>query len=1247
MPNCATNKNPLQRSGTSQQQRQLPGMLPDYVLIDEKRYSDWIVFATEFSKYLKYYDTATGAVTGNWQPFFSSDISALLGTVAVQNIETYRTHIKERINFIKDNENEGSENKLKSTLNELFSAVFTLAKALDDTFIRLTDEVAIKSGMQQLIKVKLAPAYRRLVAYYYGAKEESLIRKIDDEDTQWQILGTPLTEAATVLETNLSSVWWTDDIQSPADIEADKSVFGNESWTNVFRRVSHAGNHYLFASAFDIFTGTYTRIIADAEKQLLTTLESFDTHAPHYALFLTFLKLFRELQAQINTITWRHLDYYYKEILRLKPKEAIPDQIHLVAELAKHIDSASLAEGTLFKAGKDSAGKEVVYALDDETTFNKAEVAAFKAVYKGSAAGDDDIKNSGGTITVNNKKRLYASPVMNSADGIGKAIKNENGEWHPMVNKTFNEEGSIADINMPVAEIGFALASHYLFLAEGVRKIRVRLDIDESAITTAGFRCLLTTEKEWLEITPTSIAAATFSGNAQSCKEIVVDIPATAPAITAYDAKVHGGSFNVDVPVIKFILVNNEDTSTYGYDALKNITISQTEIKVEVGGITNSFNQDGIKQLLLANQNGTLDASKPYQPYGTSPETGMSFVIGNKELFTKKNAAFNLHLEWLNRPSITSPNGTLQVLKGSKWHNVAASFTGSQVCQSSTHAAFTSLINVDANAIVDYKDEYSNYNTSSRAGFVRIALNNDFGHSTYLNTLTLYLIDQAKEEPTGSPSKPTQPYTPTIKSLYLSYAACNDTASLTTVDEDNFKDRDVQFFHVGPFGEAERNANISEADKTIYLLPHFDEVDTPLKDENDETIQDFAAAFYIGIKNLYANQSVNILFQFLEGSTNPLVSKPDEHVYWSYLANNHWVAFDENTISDGTMQLINSGIISFAIPDDATTDNTILPTGYIWLKATVGIAADTVCEILSLQAQAMIASYLPNNNATDFLDTALPAGTVSKLKSPNSSFKKISQPYSSFGGRQTESNSMFYLRSSERLRHKGRAITIWDYEHLVLEAFPQLHKVKCLNHTQIEDSTDAAASIYNETRPGHVSIITIPNMVNRNDANPLKPYTNQNLLTEINDYLAKRVSGHVNLHLCNPLFEEVRLEFKLQLREDYDDFTYYSGLLQQAITEYLAPWAFNQVVEVQFGGKISKSQLINFIEEQYYVDFITDVKLFHKPGNNVAELPGDFEEVSCTTARSILVSAPASKHLINVYEAPETVAQKECDSISD
>lgn len=1347
---CEPHKNPLQRSGTSQADRRLPGLSPDYVRIDERRYADWIVFAGEFSKWLRFYDSASGASLQGWQAFFSRDVSAVLGGFAVQNIETWRLGVRERLDFLRNDDHAGNDAALRKKLGELFGGVVTLAKSLDAFYLQLPEDLVFKATLRKFIKARLAPAFLRLLGYYKASQALNL--HTPAADPAWKILNRPLTDAGLLLSDSAAFTleWWdpSSGLGTFAAIPSDPSVFGDPG--SVFARVSHAANHFLFSSVFDQFTEAYARLIADAETSLIESLESMDSHKPHYALFLTFLRLFRTTQARMNGLLWRHLDHYYQDILRLKPKGAEPDHVHLVAELAKSAAAASLPQGALFKAGKDSQGKDVVYALDKETTFNKGEVAEFKSVYRVDAADawqDAALKASG---------RSFAAPVMNSADGLGAELLTPALEWHPFLNKSVAVNGDITAINMPPARIGFAVASHYLFLAEGARNIRLRFGGNGFGSFPAGkLLCYLTHAKGWLEKSPHAIREAAFSGGGGVCTEIEIRLDGTDPALTAWNAKAHGGAFKVDMPVVQVIL-RNDDSGTYGLDGLKNIAVTSVEVHVRVGEVSSGFSDAGAKQVLAGNAGGSLDPSKPFMPWGALPKKDSPFVIGNAEAFTKRHAALNLHIEWANRPSTVTPNPSarLQFLEGGAWRDAAAAFSGGKPCSSARQRTFTSDVALPDQAVAEFRDGYADYNPASRNGFMRLVLNGDFGQEAYQEALTAYLIGQAAAaaNPAVSPGSvvevangiaasivegftgavgqivetgndmveagvqagsgivdsivefaedkkdkvvgagegliegftegmqdagealggmffarmaapsaagggpgvgsqaansglklaaekadlikakgPVKPYLPVIGAIYLSYTAASRAVDLTATGEEP-ADRAVRFFHVGPFSEAELDQPIPGS-SGHFLIPQF------RFEEGDDHIGEWM----IGIRNLSPRQSVEVLIQVLEGSTVPTLSKPEDHVTWSYWSSSRWIPFEERDFNDGTRQLIQSGIVRFTIPHDATTDAGSMPHGFIWVMASVTEAVGAVCKVLSAQAQALQATLVLPGVAPDFLDAPLPAGTISKLKEADSRFKKFSQPHPSFGGRQTEGSERFYQRSSERLRHKGRAVTLWDYETLVLEAFPSVYKVKCLTHTRIEDHTDTSLAIHNENAPGHVALIAIPSLINRVDSNPLKPFASQDLLTGIKDFLKERVTGQlvpgtatpsqVNVHVCNPLFEEIFLAFDLQLREGYDDFSWYKQVLQEEITRHLSPWAFaapgSGAADVQFGGRISKSALINFIEERPYVDFITSVVLKHKPGNQ--PVSGDREEAVATTSRSILVSAPAADHAIRQY----------------
>ena len=144
------------------------------------------------------------------------------------------------------------------------------------------------------------------------------------------------------------------------------------------------------------------------------------------------------------------------------------------------------------------------------------------------------------------------------------------------------------------------------------------------------------------------------------------------------------------------------------------------------------------------------------------------------------------------------------------------------------------------------------------------------------------------------------------------------------------------------------------------------------------------------------------------------------------------------------------------------------------------------------------------------------------------------------------------------------------------------------------------------------------------------------MLKEIELFISKRISCFTLLHVRNPQFEELRVSFSLRLREGYDE-TFYPKQLQESITRYLSPWAFANGSGPSFGGKVYKSSLINFIEEQPCVDYITDFILFR----DETEVITDAAEGSLSV--SVLVSVPADRHTITLIQTTsDTVSGNTC-----
>src|SRR6185369_16457148 len=131
----------------------------------------------------------------------------------------------------------------------------------------------------------------------------------------------------------------------------------------------------------------------------------------------------------------------------------------------------------------------------------------------------------------------------------------------------------------------------------------------------------------------------------------------------------------------------------------------------------------------------------------------------------------------------------------------------------------------------------------------------------------------------------------------------------------------------------------------------------------------------------------------------------------------------------------------------------------------------------------------------------------------------------------------------------------------------------------------------------HVTVVTIPVHRAGDRRDPLRPYTSLGLLGHIHDFLAARMPCFVTLHVGNPQFEEVHVDFRVRLRDGFDE-TFHVDLLAREITRFLSPWGFTDQAGPTFTGRYATSVLIDFIEERPYVDYVAHFRMFHHyPGS--------------------------------------------------
>lgn len=431
------------------------------------------------------------------------------------------------------------------------------------------------------------------------------------------------------------------------------------------------------------------------------------------------------------------------------------------------------------------------------------------------------------------------------------------------------------------------------------------------------------------------------------------------------------------------------------------------------------------------------------------------------------------------------------------------------------------------------------------------------------------------------------PYTPEFNSLHLDYVA------QTTIDLDEHS-----MYHLHPFGVEELEGTGNS------LIPEY-------SDEGN---------LLIGLSGMDSPQVVSVFFQ-LHDDTGDLDKEinEDNKISWSYLSGNSWESFGtEQIIKNTTLNFSDTGFIKFNIPAAAVSAHNILTDGLVWIKGSVPQDSSAYPFIIGIETQAIETVYDKRDNDPGRLTKALAAGSISKLENRIAGIKKVTQPYASYGGRPEELDESYYTRVSERLRHKGRAWSIWDYEHLVLERFPSIFKVKCISHSNLQS----------EYVTGNVTIVLLPNPANVNFQDALQPRVSKSVIESVKQYVAGLTSAFAHVDVVNPQYEPLKVVCDVKIRPEYGDEAFYSNQLKKELSAFIAPWSVDSKQQVSFEGKIYQSQLINFIEERPYIDYVTNFEVIRANSNTKCE-----ELIVADKESSIITSVAFENHIVNTNAA--------------
>ena len=1187
MNRCCDIPNPLIRDGRSQTQRQ-PAMLPpDRVPVDERQLADFLVFAHRFARQIHYYNLQH-QIEGDWEPFFARDTPVLLALISQASPDQAKQRFEAACRDLAEEAAPSAEQ-----IAALLRPLFDLLADIDRWQRELPRGHTLSRIIDGLIQTHLQATLADLAGFRLALPAPQ--REALPDPSQWGKIWGEWPQTADARLTNGG------DAESVRDLLLPRQQ-------RIFQ--------------------TYQQIAKAAPGLLLETIQSRDDHQPHLSLFYAFLSLLDHARRDLNRMTQRHLDYFYQTVLGLKPLPPAPNHVHLVVELAQQIDSYKLDAGTRFLAGQDATGQDIIYQSQAEAVIDRVQIAQLKGLYL------DRIPRAAEAVP-QFARRLHASPVANSADGLGGDFPKTDPvkAWLPF-----------GDTSREAVTLGFAVASPLLNLAEGNRTITFEFKLHNlpSGLTKAqvakALRVEFSGEKEWI---PVTVSVAAISPTGDSNLKIEAELGADQPAVLPFHRDLPGAKLATNYPVARLWLDPSDIAliptlgGELGDTNKDKVALYHYLRGVRLGDLTLTVTVDRVYQLLLQNDLAVLEPGKPFQPFGPMPKPGSNFYVGSQEVFSKPLTALTVHLQWDGLPKNLSlhyrgyrpsdGNGPELDFKA-KVELRDQSTAGGWVSLRTGQALFGSYQFADAAKLKARPvGELRQYDPSVNAGVMRIQLGaQDFFHQSYPQKLarqvlaaamkaqdppkpvldaiyhdadkTSYVVSDGSSTPdldTHFAANLNEPYTPAVKECYLSYTAQSKSTAEAGVP--------VQWFQLHAF------------DGYVALPPPAAEVErknwpTLLPQHQRE------GELLIGLANLDPPQILPLLFQVAEETADTELARAE--VKWDYLHQNQWQEIKPHQFEpDESNGLINSGIVNVQIPAEMSRGNTRLDPNLYWLRVSVPERSGAICSIIGVHTQAVKAAFVDEANDPAFLAKPLPAESVGGLEFERAQVSGVVQPYDSFGGRTAEKPEAFYTRTSEHLRHKGRAITIFDYERLVLQAFAGIYKVRCINHTDDQ----------REMVPGHVTLAVVPDLSQTVTTNDLEPKVNVNLLAEVEAFLARHHSPFAQVKVLNPKYEKIKAEFRVRFLPGRDP-GYYQELLDQEIQRFLSPWAFEAGAEIHFGGQIYPSSILHFVEERPYVDYVLDFALHQGTQQQV-------RVAKAQSARSILVSD--AQHEITVIAPTE------------
>lgn len=848
------------------------------------------------------------------------------------------------------------------------------------------------------------------------------------------------------------------------------------------------------------------------KSRTLHTIRSIQEHFDYYlgqiendgnmdgalSLLLTYLRNYGDITRTFNRRFATLPELYLRDILHAIPLGTVQDNAYIIVNPAENTAGFTLPAQQAFPAGQNTAGEDLLYQTVRNEYITPMQCAEANAIFIERGDGKD----------ISIRKQTIYNPDISTAEAL------------------FSDKCS------KTLPLGWIVESPMFVLGEGERKVNVNFRITTDTVSDLlpnipdkSFTLQFSNAEGWTEQSCTC-KIKMEDNHHWLCFEITIPGDGILPAPCTEDT--HG--MTTEHPSLRILA----SKTPCPYDWATKLKFDAVKIETNVSAIHN---------FTFYNELGQVDTSQPFQPFGLQSEKGAWFLFGNEEMGLKPLKEVRLKGKWKKLPETEAEFNKLyksytaaagQVIdinsftistewqQGGKWKSCQGIrqhlFTPDSIDTSGEKAdrSFN-----DALVIFDLTEKKLLTRSESvpyeyrrdRDGFFRATLQAPsigFGTDAYRTLFTETMIHNSRCKKKDLKELPPEPVVPQLADVELSYIASEET---TLTDMANSS---IRLSRITALSEQE-----------VFPV-------------NDVKEQPFLPAFaadnqlYFAFLRAKGEQTMRMYLDMVLPKENKSFNSPQPgkatKLTWEFWNGNVWspIATDAIRVEE-TLGLTQSGFIEIRLPEkikDSHTDK----QGRAWLRATV------TGDLSSSLAIRHIRTNYIRLTAQNGDGSPLPAETIQGTIAPDERIESIAQPLPGFGGRPAETNNDVAIHQSSRISNRHRAITIKDYERLVLENFPEVDKVQCIPVPQEKGPSEICLVVFSRTEDSRYF---------------LSPAWK---LAEIQQVIRQYTPPFIPLRVINPVYEQVKVHCKAILWDTVQDEGKALRQLVVLAQNYLAPW---------------------------------------------------------------------------------------------